>query len=139
MLHCERNLERQELTEKHSFVNDSIFRLKMALLTARRMVQNSLRPLKKFSDNQKLLDQAVISFSESELWNPFDNKDNWILTAGKIENLRIAVKKLNGLEIKANQEFSFWKHIGNPNFGQGYVVGREIREENESTELIIYS
>lgn len=50
------------------------------------------------------------------------------MTAGKVENLRIAARKLNGLEIKANEVFSFWRHIGNPNLGQGYVVGREIRE-----------
>ena len=50
------------------------------------------------------------------------------MTAGKIENLRISTKKLHGLEGKANETFSFWKHIGNPNFGQDYVIGREIRE-----------
>lgn len=121
-------MDRQELTEKHSFVNDSLFRLKTLLLTGNRIFKNSIQPTKKFNDQQKLLDQPVIAFSESDLWNPFDNKDNWILTAGKIENLRIATKKLNGLEISANEVFSFWKHIGNPNFGQGYVVGREIRE-----------
>lgn len=121
-------MDKQELTEKHSFVNDTIFRLKTFLLTGNRIFRNSIQPTRKFIDNQKLLDQPVVSFSESDLWNPFDNKDNWILTAGKIENLRIAAKKLNGLEINANEVFSFWKHIGNPNFGQGYVVGREIRE-----------
>lgn len=119
---------RQELTEKHSFVKDSIFRLKTVLLTVKRILINSRNPTKKFADNHKLHHQPVIAFSESDLWNPFDNKDNWILTAGKIENLRIATKKLNGLEINAHEVFSFWKHIGNPNFGQGYVVGREIRE-----------
>ena len=121
-------MDRQELTEKHSFVNDTIFRLKTFLLTGNRIFKNSIQPTRKFTEGQKLLDQAVIAFSESDLWNPFDNKDNWILTAGKIENLRIAAKILNGLEINANEVFSFWKHIGNPNFGQGYVVGREIRE-----------
>lgn len=123
-----RIVDRQELTEKHSFVNDTIFRLKTFLLTGNRIFKNSIQPTKKFTDGKNLLDQPVIAFSDSDLWNPFDNKDNWILTAGKIENLRIAAKKLNGLEISANEVFSFWKHIGNPNFGQGYVVGREIRE-----------
>jgi hypothetical protein len=119
---------RKELTEKHSFVNDSIFQVKKVLLTGNRMFKNLVHPPKKFKDKGLLLNEPIIAFSESDLWNPFDNKDNWILTAGKIENLRISAKKLNGLEVKAHEVFSFWKHIGNPNFGQGYVVGREIRE-----------
>lgn len=123
-----RKLSRQELTEKHSILNDSIFRLKIFLLTGKRVFRNIIRPTKKFTDNKKLLNEPVIAFSESELWNPFDNKENWILTAGKIENLRISAKKLNGLEVRAHEVFSFWRHIGNPNIGQGYVVGREIRE-----------
>lgn len=70
----------------------------------------------------------LLHFLKSELWNPNDTKENWILTAGKIQNLRIASKKINGLEIKANETFSFWKHIGNPNYDQGFLVGREIKE-----------
>jgi len=116
------------LATKHNFVNDTIFRLKIAVLTAARIVKNLLHPSRKFSKTSLLVHEPVIAISESELWNSFDNKDNWILTAGKIENLRIAVQKLNGLEVGANEVFSFWKHIGNPNFGQGYVIGREIRE-----------
>lgn len=119
---------KKQLTAKHNFVNDTIFRLKIAVLTAARIVKNLLRPSRKFSKTSLLVHEPVIAISESELWNPYDNKDNWILTAGKIENLRIAVQKLNGLEVGANEEFSFWKQIGNPNFGQGYVIGREIRE-----------
>ncbi|MFN3640953.1 MAG: VanW family protein, partial [Flavobacterium sp.] len=121
-------MNRQQLTEKHSFVNDTIFRLKTVVLTGKRMFNNLLSPTPKFKDNGLLIDKPIIAFSESDLWNPFDNKENWILTAGKIENLRISAKKLHGLEIKAKEVFSFWKHIGNPNFGQGYVIGREIRE-----------
>jgi hypothetical protein len=119
---------KKQLATKHNFVNDTIFRLKIAVLTAARIVKNLLHPSRKFSKTSLLVHEPVIAISESELWNSFDNKDNWILTAGKIENLRIAVQKLNGLEVGANEVFSFWKHIGNPNFGQGYVIGREIRE-----------
>lgn len=121
-------MNKKQLTEKHSFINDTIFRLKTVLLTGKRVLQNLLSPTPKFKDTGLLIDKPIIAFSESDLWNPFDNKENWILTAGKIENLRISAKKLHGLEVKANETFSFWKHIGNPNFGQGYVIGREIRE-----------
>ncbi|MDF2454606.1 MAG: hypothetical protein K0R51_599 [Cytophagaceae bacterium] len=119
---------RKELTEQHNLLNESIFRLKSTVLKGKRVFKNFLSPLKRFKDEGLLKDKPVIALSESELWNPSDNADNWILTAGKIENLRIAVRKLHGLEIKANEVFSFWKHMGNPNFGKGYVIGREIRE-----------
>lgn len=121
-------MNKKQLAEKHSFINDTTFQLKSVILSGNRFFKNLFSPTKKFSNNLLLINEPVIAFSESDLWNPFDNKENWILTAGKVENLRIAAKKLNGIEVKANQIFSFWKHIGNPNFGQGYVIGREIRE-----------
>ena len=116
------------LTETHNLIGETKFHLKSFLLVVKRQFQNTIHRLPKFYDRQLLKDEAIISFSESDLWNKDDNAENWILTAGKIENLRIAVKNLNGIEVSANQVFSFWKHIGNPNLGKGYVVGREIRE-----------
>ena len=121
-------MSRKQLTEKHHFINDTIFRLKTLVLTGTRIVKNLLNPSIKFKDNNQLINEQIIAFSESDLWNPFDTQENWILTAGKVENLRIASRKINGIEIKANEVFSFWKHIGNPNIGQGFVIGREIRE-----------
>lgn len=121
-------VSRKQLTEKHHYINDTVFRLKTLVLTGTRIVKNLLNPSIKFRDNNQLINEQIIAFSESDLWNPFDTQENWILTAGKVENLRIASRKINGIEIKANEVFSFWKHIGNPNIGQGYVIGREIRE-----------
>ena len=121
-------VSRKQLTEKHHFINDTVFRLKTLVLTGTRIVKNLLNPSIKFRDNNQLINEQIIAFSESDLWNPFDTQENWILTAGKVENLRIASRKINGIEIKANEVFSFWKHIGNPNIGQGFVIGREIRE-----------
>lgn len=121
-------MNRQQLTEKHSLSNDIVFKLKTTVLTGKRLLKNIFSPVRKFKDKKEFITESIIAFSESELWNPFDNKDNWILTAGKIENLRIASQRLDGLEIKANEVFSFWKHVGNPNFGKGYVIGREVRE-----------
>ena len=100
-------MSRQQLTEKHSFVNNTIFRLKTVVLTGNRIFKNLLYPTQKFKDKRQLIKEPVIAYSESDLWNPSDNKDNWILTAGKIENLRISAKKLHGLEIEANEVFSF--------------------------------
>lgn len=121
-------MEKDILIEKHSFREHIIFVSKCYFLIAKRSIQNSFARIRKFSKEENFSNFPVISTSETELWNPNDNRENWILTAGKVENLRIAAKKLNGIEIKAHEIFSFWKHIGNPNWGKNFVVGREIRE-----------
>lgn len=118
----------KSLTEKHNLVSETRFHLKSFLLIARRGFKNIFTTTQRFHSKQRLRDSAVISFSESELWNPGDTEENWILTAGKIENLRIAAKLLNGIEVNADKTFSFWKQLGNPNTAKGYVLGREIRE-----------
>ncbi|MEJ1239690.1 VanW family protein [Chryseolinea sp. T2] len=116
------------LTEKHNLISETKFHLKSFLLILKRQLQNTFADNRKFTDNRQLRSQSIISVSESNLWNIDDNEQNWILTAGKIENLRLAARRLNGIEVDANRTFSFWKHLGNPNIGKGYVVGREIRE-----------
>ncbi|MFT3907988.1 MAG: VanW family protein [Ferruginibacter sp.] len=118
----------QILTEKHNLISETRFQLKSFLLIVRRKLQDIFNDNKKFSDKGLLRGQPVISISETELWNIDDNEQNWILTAGKIQNLRLAARRFNGIEIDAGKTFSFWKHLGNPNIGKGYVIGREIRE-----------
>jgi vancomycin resistance protein YoaR len=116
------------LTEKHNLISETKFQLKSFLLIVRRQFQNTFADTKKFADKGQLKSQPIISVSESNLWNIDDNEQNWVLTAGKVQNLRLAAKRLNGIEVEANKPFSFWKHLGNPNIGKGYVIGREIRE-----------
>ncbi len=121
-------MNRAELATSHSFLKDLLFRVKTYGLIGKRYVQNAQQPVTKYKPNNVLQDAPIVGQSVTELWNPHDTPDNWILTAGKIENLRIAARKLHGIEVKAHDVFSFWQHIGNPNWGKGYVVGREIRE-----------
>jgi hypothetical protein len=70
----------------------------------------------------------VLAASASALWNPDDTPATWLLTAGKVENLRRAARRLHGLEVPAGAVFSFWRHVGAPSRRRGYVPGREIRE-----------
>ena len=118
----------QSLTEGHNLIGETKFRFKSFLHIVSRQAVNIISPIPKFYDKGFLKDQPVVASSESNLWNTDDNPENWILTAGKIENLRIAIKCINGIEVSENEVFSFWRHIGNPNLGKGYVVGREVRE-----------
>jgi hypothetical protein len=116
------------LSERHTWARATTFRLKVLLLTGWRQLQNWRRPLPRFAARAALASAPVLATSASDLWNPDDNAANWLLTAGKVENLRRAARRLHGLVVPAGATFSFWRQVGNPNFGQGYVLGREIRE-----------
>ena len=74
-----------------------------------------------------LSDRFVAAESRTKLWTESDPAERY-LVAGKIHNLRVAVKKLNGLEVGAGQIFSFWRQIGKATRFRGFVAGRELRE-----------
>jgi hypothetical protein len=116
------------LPERHTWARATTFRLKVLLLTGWRQLQNWRQPLPRFAAGPRLAAAPVLATSASNLWNPDDNAANWLLTAGKVENLRRAARRLHGLVVPAGATFSFWRQVGNPNFGRGYVLGREIRE-----------
>ncbi len=50
------------------------------------------------------------------------------LQLGKVQNLRVGARTLDGLVVPAGQVFSFWAHVGRPTRARGYVVGRELRQ-----------
>jgi glycosyltransferase involved in cell wall biosynthesis len=52
----------------------------------------------------------------------------WILQAGKIHNLRLAIRAIDGIEIPAGKIFSFWQQVGKPSASRGFVAGRELRQ-----------
>lgn len=116
------------LINKHNLFSEAMFRVKISVLIIKRSCKNLFSGIRRFDDKNQFINMPIASVSESDLWSTYDTEQNHALTTGKVHNLRIAAKRLNGLEIPANEVFSFWKHIGNPNFGKGYVVGREIRE-----------
>lgn len=50
------------------------------------------------------------------------------LQEGKVRNLSVAARFLDGLRIPANQTFSFWRHVPRPMRSTGFTEGRELRE-----------
>lgn len=105
-----------------------IFRGKAAVFQTKRSAKNLLDPnLKCFPRTNDLVKKQIIAESKTLLWTEKEPQEQFLL-AGKIHNLRLAVKKLDGLEIPADQIFSFWKHVGKTTRFKGYVAGRELRE-----------
>jgi hypothetical protein len=112
----------------HTRLQALIFRGKAALLQFKRGFENFLNPnLKRFSQSDNLTNQPIIAESKTVLWTEKDRAE-MPLMAGKIQNLRIAAQHLNGIEIPANQVFSFWKQIGQATRRRGFARGRELRE-----------
>ena len=59
---------------------------------------------------------------QTPLLRKLKDVDMW-LQHNKIVNLKIAVEKLNGIVIRPNEVFSYWKLIGKPTRRKGYVDG----------------
>jgi hypothetical protein len=105
-----------------------VFRAKTFLLQCRRLVMDHLQfRVEKFIANDRLKNEKVISESRTPLWTETEPQERF-LVAGKINNLRVAVRELDGVEIPADRVFSFWKHVGRASRFRGYVAGRELRE-----------
>ncbi len=48
------------------------------------------------------------------------------LSSNKVENIRIAIEKIQKIEIKPGQIFSFWEIVGYPTKEKGFKTGRNI-------------
>jgi hypothetical protein len=105
-----------------------VFRAKAFLLQIKRGAENLFSSeIERFPKGENLASRPAIAESKTPLWTESAAAEQFLL-AGKVHNLRLAVERLNGLEIPANRTFSFWKHLGRANSLKGYVVGRELRE-----------
>ena len=69
---------------------------------------------------------TVVAERRSALWRD-GREDEFRLVAGKVENLRVARRAFDGIVVPAGAVFSFWKQLGRPTRGRGFVEGREIR------------
>lgn len=106
-----------------------IFIAKTKVLQVMRHWQNLWNPmLRKWPVGQThSRNLPLAAESQSQLWVGATAAE-WILQAGKIQNLRQALRSINGVEIPAGGTFSFWAQVGRPTDNRGFVEGRELRE-----------
>jgi len=57
------------------------------------------------------------------------------LQYNKLQNLKIAIKKIDGLLIKPGEVFSYWKCIGKPTKGKGYKEGMVLEQGKVKTGI----
>src|SRR6266581_1330256 len=86
-----------------TFAADLLFRLKATGLRADRGLRNLLGPSRHRKTQE--LPPIIVAEARSPLWTSESHVER-SLQLGKIENLRIAVRRLNGTRIEAGREFS---------------------------------
>lgn len=121
-------MNRSEADSHPTITGAIIFRAKAALLQLRRAFRNRfIEKAERFAKGETLTDERIIAESRTPVWKHAEGAE-WQLEAGKIHNLRIALRNINGLEVPSGGVFSFWAHIGRPLGWKGYTRGRELRE-----------
>jgi hypothetical protein len=75
-----------------------------------------------------LVAAPAIAEARSPLWTNVAGPKERALTAGKVHNMRLALRGIDGVEVAAGEIFSFWKQVGRPSRARGFVAGRELRE-----------
>ncbi len=104
-----------------------IFRGKTALLQLKRVLKDRSDRVIQHAKTAGLIHAPIIAQSKTPLWTEIEPEERF-LVAGKIHNLRLAIKQLDGVEVPVNQILSFWKQVGRASRMKGYVEGRELRE-----------
>lgn len=105
-----------------------VFGLKAIAFRARRTIRDTAgRRPRSFVPREIDNDAPVIGKVVSPLYTS-GVPAGFALQAGKVQNLRVAARSLNGVVIPAGEVFSFWAHVPRPTRRAGFVEGRELRE-----------
>lgn len=116
------------MTEEPTLWKTAVFHAKACLLRLRRAGRNLFDTRNKIHGRGGTREAwPILAESITPLWTAEDNSELRLL-AGKIHNLRLALRRLDGVEVPAGGMFSFWKQVGRATRLRGYVAGRELRE-----------
>lgn len=110
---------------KFSAADHGLFVVKQSLLRLKRTLNNlGAEPRLKVSAPPE--SARELARSESNLWTSEDQSE-LAMQLGKVQNLRVVGRALNGLYLPAGTTFSFWRQVGKPTSRRGFVKGRELR------------
>jgi hypothetical protein len=104
------------------------FWLRSRLLATAHALRETLRPsARRWQGGEyALADAPVLAQYRTPLWSD-GRPDEFPLVAGKVQNLRVARRAFDAIEVPAGELLSFWRQLGRPSAWRGFVVGRELR------------
>lgn len=115
-----------ETHREPAFLDSVLFYAKTRILIADRMWKERGTKVAVHPKAQGLRDAALIAEIKAPLWTQVSEAE-FPLTAGKVQNLRVACLALDGIEVPAREVFSFWKQLGRTTRKKGFTEGRELR------------
>jgi len=104
-----------------------VFQSKATLLKLQRGFENLAGDVKRLPQEAEGRYTTSVAESRTPLWIE-QRLAELPLQRGKVQNLRCALRRLNGMVIPAGTTFSFWQQIGRATRGSGYVEGRQLQE-----------
>jgi len=117
----------QRPSARHSRAGALVFRAKATVFRLGRAVSDLRGGPRRYPRGAALENASVLAESETLLWTE-DGPGELPLVAGKVHNLRLASRRIHGVELPAGAVFSFWAQVGRASRSRGFVAGRELRE-----------
>lgn len=105
----------------------AIFLFKASLLRVQRAIQNWRHSIPRHPQMVDERFRILLAESLTNLWTDTAPTEAWY-QRGKIENLRLAARRLHQCVIPAGDVFSFWRQVGRASGYKGYVLGRMLQE-----------
>lgn len=112
-------------THPPSRLSGGWFAVKRTVLQLQRLSRDLAKPSSKLTQGSSVLPQVFER--RSALYTQTDPVEKR-LELGKVQNLRLVARCLNGVEVPAGATFSFWKQVGRCTRRRGFVSGRQIQE-----------
>jgi hypothetical protein len=107
-----------------------VFNTKAMLLRAQRAARDAVpaTATRRHRAGDDLAGAPIRATIISPLWTASGGAKDRALTAGKVQNLRAALRGIDAVVVGADEVFSFWRQVGRPTRRRGFVAGRELRE-----------
>ena len=105
----------------------AVFAAKVWIFRAGRMMRDLAGGPSRLAKAEALVGARVVVEAITPLWSEPDAGER-AAQLGKVQNLRIACRALDGLSLPAGTEFSFWRQLGPPTRLRGYVPGRMLQQ-----------
>jgi len=105
----------------------ALFELKACAFRLRRLWSDALVGPKRLPQVDAASFTRVVASSRTPLWAEVPPAER-ALQRGKVQNLRVAARRLDRTLLSEGAVFSFWKQLGRASRARGFARGRMLRE-----------